>query len=275
MRRPVHIACLQTQPKPDFETALLEALELAAIAVEQGAQVLFLPEYCGGIRTQGGMFAPPALPEASHPVLSGLRAFAKTHDIWISVGSLAVPDGNAKVINRSLLVDCTGAVVSRYDKLHLFDIQLSDQEVYRESARVTPGQDCVVSHTDWAVIGHSICYDLRFPNLYRDMAQAGAEILMVPSAFTKKTGQAHWHVLNRARAIENGAFVISACAVGTVEGEGEAYGHSLIVTPWGEVLADAGAQRGVIHTTLDLDDVAIARGKIPSLQHDRPYDKKY
>ena len=229
MRTPVHIACLQTQPKADFEAALTEALDLAAIAVEQGAQALFLPEYCGGLKTKGGMFAPPALPESSHPVLTGLRGFAKAHDVWISVGSLAVPGRAGKVINRSLLLDRTGAVVSRYDKLHLFDIQLSDQEVYRESARVTPGQHCIVSNVDWAVIGHSICYDLRFPNLYRDMAQAGAEVLIVPSAFTKKTGQAHWHVLNRARAIENGAFVVSACAVGTVEGGGEAYGHSLII----------------------------------------------
>ena len=273
MRTPVHIACLQTQPKADFEAALTKALDLAAIAVEQGAQALFLPEYCGGLKTKGGMFAPPALPGSSHPVLTGLRGFAKAHDVWISVGSLAVPVRAGKVINRSLLLDRTGAVVSRYDKLHLFDIQLSDQEVYRESARVTPGQHCIVSNVDWAVIGHSICYDLRFPNLYRDMAQAGAEVLIVPSAFTKKTGQAHWHVLNRARAIENGAFVVSACAVGTVEGGGEAYGHSLIINPWGEVVADAGAQRGVVHATIDLDDVAVARGKIPSLQHDRPYEK--
>ena len=273
MRSPVHIACLQTQPKPNFEAALAEALDLATVAVGQGAQVLFLPEYCGGLRTKGGMFAPPALPEASHPVLTGLRGFAQAHDVWISVGSVAVPGSAGKVINRSLLLDRTGTVVSRYDKLHLFDIQLSDQEVYRESARVTPGQHCVVSNIGWTVIGHSICYDLRFPNLYRDMAQAGAEVLIVPSAFTKKTGQAHWHVLNRARAIENGAFVVSACAVGTVEGGGEAYGHSLIVNPWGEVVADAGAQRGVVYATLDLQEVVVARGKIPSLQHDRPYEK--
>ncbi|MDG2403807.1 MAG: carbon-nitrogen hydrolase family protein [Paracoccaceae bacterium] len=273
MRRLVHIACLQTQPKPDFEAALAEALDLAAIAVDQGAQVLFLPEYCGGLRTKGGMFAPPALPESSHPVLTGLRGFAQVHDVWISVGSVAVPSSAGKVINRSFLLDCAGAVVSRYDKLHLFDIQLSDHEVYRESARVTPGKQCVVSRVDWAVIGHSICYDLRFPNLYRDMAQAGAEILVVPSAFTKKTGQAHWHVLNRARAIENGAFVVSTCAVGLVEGGGEAYGHSLIINPWGEVVADAGGQRGVVHATIDLDEVVAARGKIPSLQHDKPYSK--
>lgn len=271
MRRRMHIACLQTQPKPDFEAALAEALDLATTAVTRGAKVLFLPEYCGGLRTEGSMFAPPAEREETHPVLRGLCDFAKDHNVWISVGSVAVPSMDEKVINRSLLIDRSGQITNRYDKLHLFDIQLSENEVYRESARVTPGQAAVLSHTDWAVIGHSICYDLRFPHLYRQMAQAGAEILAIPSAFTKKTGEAHWHILNRARAIENGAFVVAACAVGSVIGGGEAYGHSLIVNPWGEVIADAGAWRGVVDATIDLAEVASARGKIPSLRHDRPF----
>ena len=267
MRRRMHIACLQTQPKPDFEAALAEALDLAATAVMRGAKVLFLPEYCGGLRTEGSMFAPRAEREETHLVLRGLCDFAKDHNVWISVGSVAVPSMDEKVINRS------GQITNRYDKLHLFDIQLSENEVYRESARVTPGQAAVLSHTDWAVIGHSICYDLRFPHLYRQMPQAGAEILAIPSAFNKKTGEAHWHILNRAREIENGAFVVAACAVGSVIGGGEAYGHSLIVNPWGEVIADAdaGAGRGVVDATIDLAEVASARGKILSLRHDCPF----
>jgi deaminated glutathione amidase len=271
MTRPLHIACLQTRPRPDFQSALEEALGLAATAVDGGAEFLALPEYCGGLKTEGSALVPPAAPEDDHPVLQGLREFAGAQNIWIAIGSVAVPGPESKIRNRGFVIDNTGEIRSRYDKIHMFDIQLSDTEVYRESALVSGGHQAVLTDTPFAVVGHSICYDLRFPALYRDLAQAGAEILMVPAAFTKKTGEAHWHVLNRARAIENGAYVVAPCAIGMVEGGGESYGHSLIINPWGEVIADGGTAPGIVQATIDLDQVAAARAKIPSLEHDRSF----
>lgn len=271
--RSLTIACLQTRPMPDFQSAISEALGLAEEAVSKGAQLLCLPEYCGGLKTEGSAFAPPAAPQESHPFLSAMRSFANDHSVWILIGSIAVPGPNGKLINRGFLVDDNGEIRGSYDKIHMFDIQLSDTEIYRESAQVEAGGKACLHETPWAIIGHTICYDLRFPHLYRDLAQAGAEILAAPAAFTKKTGEAHWHILNRARAIENGCFVVSACAIGSVEGGGASYGHSLIIDPWGKVLADGGDVKGVAIAELDLDAVAAARTKIPSLGNDRTYEK--
>lgn len=271
MTRPLNIACLQTRPKPDFGSAITEALALAETAVSVGAELIALPEYCGGLRTEGAAFAPPAANEAEHPVLLELRQLAERHAVWVIVGSVAITGPGGKIYNCSFAIDDSGRIISRYRKIHLFDIELSSGEVYRESALVAPGNEAVVFDTPFGRIGHSICYDLRFPDLYRQMSQAGAEILLVPAAFTKKTGEAHWHALNRARAIENGAFVVAPCAIGPVDGGGESYGHSLIVDPWGEVLADGGTLPGVVHATVDLDQVATVRGRIPSLKHDRKF----
>jgi predicted amidohydrolase len=275
MARPLTIACLQTRPMPDFDSAIGEALPLASRAVDDGAELLCLPEYCGGLMTRDGAILPPAAPEAGHPVLAALCAFAARAGVWMQIGSIAV-DGppnttGATIINRGFLVDAGGAIRARYDKIHMFDIQLSEAEVYRESAYVTAGAEAVIENTPWARIGHTICYDLRFPGLYRDLAQAGAEILTVPAAFTQTTGEVHWHVLNRARAIENGTFVVAACAHGPCPGGGATYGHSLIISPWGKVLADGGEGPGVVQATIDLDEVAAARARIPSLSHDREY----
>ncbi|MEL6479440.1 MAG: carbon-nitrogen hydrolase family protein [Pseudomonadota bacterium] len=269
--RPLTIACLQTRPMPDFDTAIAEALELAERAVVEGAEFLTLPEYCGGLVTEGSAIKAPAAPEESHPVLQALQGFAVQQSVWIMAGSVAVPGPEGTIINRGVVIDATGARVARYDKIHMFDIQLSETEVYRESAYVSPGSEARLVPTPWGQVGHTICYDLRFPGLYRDLAQAGAEILSAPAAFTQKTGEAHWHVLNRARAIENGCFVVSPCAHGAVPGGGAAYGHSLIIGPWGEVLADGGEGPGVITAKIDLDQVSEARGRIPSLGHDRAY----
>jgi len=214
---------------------------------------------------------PPSAPEASHPVLAALRSFAAEAGVWIQVGSLAVAGPEGRIVNRGFLLDDAGAVRARYDKIHMFDVQLSEDEVYRESAHVSPGAEAVIEDTPWGRIGHTICYDLRFPCLYRDLAKAGAEILTVPAAFTKRTGEAHWHVLIRARAIENGAFVVAAAACGAVPGGGETYGHSLIVDPWGAVLAEGGEAPGVALARIDLDAVAAVRAQIPSLSHDRDY----
>ena len=275
MARPLTIACLQTRPVPDFDSAIAEALPLARRAVGDGAQLLCLPEYCGGLMSRDGAIVPPASTEDNHPVLAALRSFAAEAGVWMQIGSIAI-DGpqnaiGGTVINRGFMVDAGGAIRAPYDTIHMFDIQLSETEIYRESTYVTAGAEAVVEETPWARIGHTICYDLRFPQLYRDLAHAGAEILTVPAAFTQKTGEVHWHVLNRARAIENGAFVVAPCAYGPCPGGGDTYGHSLIIDPWGKVLADGGTGPGVVQATIDLDAVATARAKIPSLTHDRGY----
>jgi predicted amidohydrolase len=265
------IACLQTRPMADFTSALAEAIKLAEQAVAEGASFLMLPEYCGGLMSDGFKLTPPHAVESNHPVLAGLRAFAAENNVWLLIGSIAITGSGEKLINRGFMIDNTGHIVSRYDKIHMFDIQLSETEVYKESATVSAGGQAVLVDTPLGCVGHSICYDLRFPQLYRDLAQAGAEVLVTPAAFTKKTGQAHWHVLNRARAIENGAFVIAPCAVGEVPGGGEAYGHSLIIAPWGEILADGGPEGCVVIADIDMAEVASARQRVPSLSHDRDY----
>lgn len=273
MARSLTVACLQTRPMPDFESATTEALDLAAKAVAQGATLLALPEYCGGLVSDGPALNPPVAEDEAHPVVIALRDFSAKHGVWTLIGSVAVPGPDGMLINRGFLVDDQGALHGRYDKIHMFDIQMSETAVYRESARVAPGDCSVLHETPFGMLGHTICYDVRFPHLYRDLAHAGAEILATPAAFTKKTGELHWHILNRARAIENGAYVIAPCAYGEVPGGGEAYGHSLIIDPMGAVLADGGEGAGIITAEIDLDKAAEARGKIPSLSHDRAYTK--
>ena len=271
MAREVRIGCVQTRPLATFDEAIEEARRLAGDAVAAGAELVCLPEYCGGLKSEGGLFAPPTAPEAQHPVLDALRGFAGDSGVWMLIGSIAVDGPGDRLVNRGYVIDDHGDIQARYDKIFLFDVDLSPTQQYRESAVVAPGEHAVVADTPWGRLGMTICYDLRFPQLYRTLAQAGAEILVVPAAFTKVTGEAHWHVLNRARAIENGAVVVAPCAVGAVPGGGAAYGHSLVVSPWGEVLADGGDGVGYVVTTVDVDSVAIARGRIPSLQHDRQF----
>ena len=271
MTREVRIGCVQSRPLATFDEAIEEARRLAGDAVAAGAELVCLPEYCGGLKSEGGLFAPPTAPEAGHPVLAALRDFASEAGVWMLIGSIAVDGPGDRLINRGYVVDGRGDVRARYDKIFLFDVDLSPTQRYRESAVVAPGERAVLVDTPWGRLGLTICYDLRFPQLYRSLAQAGAEILAVPAAFTKVTGEAHWHVLNRARAIENGAVVVAPCAVGEVPGGGAAYGHSLIVSPWGEVLADGGDGVGYVVATVDVEGVANARGRIPNLEHDRRF----
>ena len=273
MARKLKLACLQTRPKANVEEAIKQALHLADLAVAKGIQFLFLPEYCGGLQSVGSTFSPPSFSEGAHPFLKTFKAYSRKHSIFTMIGSIAISGEKNRIINRGFVIDCLGRVLSSYDKIHMFDIQISETEVYRESANVTAGALSSLVNTPFAQVGHTICYDLRFPHLYRDLSKAGAEILCVPAAFTKKTGQAHWHILNQARAIENGAFVVSPCAVGSIKGGGECYGHSLIVNPWGEILADGGTDVGVVISEINLDEVLEARKKIPSLMHDKPYTR--
>jgi len=271
MARPLTVACLQTRPMPDFDAAIGEALPLAGRAADDGSELLCLPEYCGGLMTRDGVIRPPAAAEDSHPVLAALCDFAAEAGVWMQIGSIAV-DGppnatGGTIINRGFLVDAQGTIRARYDKIHMFDVQLSEAEVYRESTYVTPGAAAVVEDTPWARIGHTICYDRRFPGLYRDLAQAGAEILTVPAAFTQKTGEVHWHVLNRARAIENQVYVLAPDQVGRGASGIANYGNSMIVDPWGTIVARAADGDGVVLADIDLGYLQRVRREIPCLEH--------
>ena len=269
------VSCLQTRPRPDFDSAIEEGLKLAEKSLNEQPSIICLPEYCGGLKSEDGRFVPPHTDERSHPFLSEFKNFAKKNDVWISIGSVAISYSSKKYLNRSILLNNSGEITHRYDKINFFDINLGAQENnFLESETVNPGSESSIAKTPFGVLGFSVCYDLWFAQLYRTLAKRGSEILLVPSAFTKKTGEAHLHILNRARAIENGAFVISACATGPIDGGGECYGHSLIIDPWGKVLADGGVGPGVISAKINLSNVKETREKIPSLNHDRDFKLK-
>jgi predicted amidohydrolase len=279
MSAKVTVACIQNCATPDLEANLAETKAMTREAAAEGARLICLPEYFSCLDVENGRLKIPAFAEDRHPALPAYQALADELGAWILVGSLPIEaqggsgggNGGGKAVNRSYLLDDAGRIVARYDKIHLFDVDLAEGESYRESATIAPGGRAVVADTPWGRMGLSICYDLRFPQLYRALAQAGAEILSVPAAFTRTTGAAHWHILNRARAIENGAFVIAPCQNGVHAGGAATYGHSLIIDPWGEVLADGGEDSGVVLAELDMAAVAKARGMIPSLRHDRPF----
>ena len=260
---------------PETNLALAGAALDAAAA--DGAGFVLTPEVTNCVSASRARQVEVLRPEASDPVLAGLRDRAAKRGVWLLIGSLALktddPDG--RFANRSFLIAPDGAIAARYDKIHMFDVTLSESERYRESDGFRPGNRAVVADTPFARIGLSICYDLRFPQLYRALAGAGAQILTVPAAFAVATGRAHWEVLLRARAIETGAFVLAPAQCGThpaTTGRArETWGHSLAVAPWGEVLADAGDRPGVALIDLDVDRVAEARGRVPSLRHDRDF----
>lgn len=264
-------ACVQNCATPDVEADIAILAKLVDKAGAQGASLIALPEYCAGLDAKNGMLRPFAVPESDHPVLPAMAERAKAHKAWILVGSIGVKAADGRIFNRGYMLTPDGAIAARYDKIHMFDVDLGDGHSYRESATIVAGADAVLSPCVGGPIGLSICYDLRFASLYRTLAKAGAQMLAVPAAFTRITGNAHWHILNRARAIENGAYVISPCQYGTLAGGSECYGHSLIIDPWGRVLADGGESEGVITAEIDLAEVAKTRGRIPSLSHDRPY----
>lgn len=264
-------ACVQNCATPDVEADIAILAKLVDKAGAAGASLIALPEYCAGLDTKNGMLHPFAVPESDHPVLPAMAALARTHKAWILVGSIGIKAADGRIFNRSYMLAPDGAIAARYDKIHMFDVDLGDGHTYRESATIMPGNEAVLSPCVGGPVGLSICYDLRFASLYRTLAKAGAQMLAVPAAFTRITGEAHWHILNRARAIENGAYVLAPCQYGTLAGGSECYGHSLIIDPWGRVLADGGENEGVITAEIDLSEVAKTRGRIPSLIHDRPF----
>jgi predicted amidohydrolase len=214
-----------------------------------------------------------AQPEEGNAALAHFRALAKELGIWLHVGSMSVVVGPEKLANRAFLIAPTGAVAARYDKIHMFDVDLPNGEKYRESRTFVPGSKAVLAELPWGKLGITICYDLRFPHLYRTLAKAGATMLAIPAAFTVPTGEAHWHALMRARAIETECFVMTAAQAGTHENGRKTYGHSLVVAPWGEVIAEAKESvPSVVLAELDLGAVAAARSKVPSLDHDRAFE---
>lgn len=241
-------------------------------ARDAGAQLIATPENTGLLGADTADTLAKALPESSHPVLALAQSFARQHGVWILIGSIHVRVDAERCRNRSYLIDAEGRVVAHYDKIHMFDARLPHGE-YRESATFVPGERAVVADTPWGKLGMTICYDVRFAQLYRKLAQAGATMLSVPAAFTVPTGQAHWHVLLRARAIEHGCYVLAPAQVGLHANGRRTYGHSVIVAPWGEVLADAGdAGPGVVTAEIDPEEIRKAREALPSLGHDRPFE---
>ena len=264
------VACLQNCAGPDMTQNVESALDLGRNAHRDGADLLCFPEFFTCLDMDDSGLTVGACLESEHPALARLRAFSRELGVWMLLGSLAIRAASGKLRNRSFLLDSTGEIVARYDKIHLFDVDLPNGEVYRESDIFEPGAQAVVAPTPWGLMGLSVCYDLRFAGLYRALAQAGALFLTVPAAFTKTTGEAHWHALLRARAIETGSYVIAPCQFGT-HGASVSYGHSLVVDPWGEVVADAGDGPGYVLATVQPSHVTKVRSMIPALRHDRPF----
>jgi deaminated glutathione amidase len=273
MSGPFTAACVQFTAGDDPEANLATVAELCRRARASGAELIMTPEVTNFV-AGGRRRREIARGEAADPVLAGLREVARELGAWVLIGSLAIDlssEGEQRLANRSFLIDASGAVVARYDKIHMFDVDLAGGESYRESNAYRPGAHTVVAETPWGRLGMSVCYDLRFPHLYRALAQAGADFLAVPSVFTVPTGRAHWHVLLRARAIENGAFVFAPAQCGEHAEGRRSYGHSLIADPWGEVLADGGETAGIVTARIDPARIAEARRMVPSLKHDRSF----
>jgi predicted amidohydrolase len=271
MTQPFQLACVQNSAVAEVARNIEICARLTREACDRGAQIVCLPEYFSGVALRDGLLHPAAFPEDRHPVLQAFADLARDRRVWLLLGSLGVTSSDGRIFNRAYLLDRGGRVAARYDKIHMFDVELAAGQPLRESATIAPGDHAVTADTELGRIGFSICYDLRFPQLYRRLAQAGAEILTVPAAFTRMTGEAHWHVLNRARAIENGCFVAAPCQFGTLPGGAECFGHSLIVDPWGRVLADGGDGEGVILAEIDLAQLHAARARIPAISHDRAF----
>src|ERR671917_1602215 len=263
-------ACIQMRSGRDVLKNRDDAVALVREAASQGAHFAQTPEMTSLVCRDRAELFDKVGPEAQDPVLAALREIARERGIMVQIGSIAVKEGD-KVANRAFLIDASGEVVASYDKIHLYDVDLPNGESWRESATYTGGAWAVAAETPWGYLGMTICYDVRFAALYKALADNGASFLSAPAAFTKQTGEAHWHVLHRARAIETGSFMISAAQGGVHEDGRETFGHSLIVDPWGRILAEAESEPGVILAEIDVAQVADARARIPVLKHARPF----
>jgi len=265
------VGCVQMTSGREPAANFAAAAELIRAARVGGAELILTPETSNMMEPRRRLMMEKARPEEDDPGIAEFAALAQELRCWLLLGSAVVRVAEDKAANRSLLFDPDGRVAARYDKIHMFDVEIPDGQSYRESKAFRPGNAAVVAELPWGRLGLTVCYDLRFPQLYRSLAKAGADFLSVPSAFTRFTGAAHWHVLLRARAIETGCFVFAPAQCGTHESGRETFGHSLIVAPWGEVLADGGEAPGVTLAEIDPDLVAKARGMVPALTHDRPF----
>lgn len=271
MSQTVKVALVQMSSGPDIAENIIAAETMIRQAAAQGAQFILTPENTCHIRLPAAEKLKSAHPAEGHPAITRFSALAKELGVWLLAGSISILLPEEKLYNRSLLFDAKGNIVAQYDKIHLFDVDLPTGERHRESNVVKPGDRAVIAETPWGKVGMTICYDLRFAALYRTLAQAGAKILAVPAAFTVPTGKAHWHTLLRARAIENGAFILAPAQCGTHHNGRTTYGHSLIIDPWGVILAEGGDETGIFMADLDMNAVDVARNAIPALKHDRFY----
>jgi predicted amidohydrolase len=270
-------ALIQTRTPADQAAALAQIEPLIRQAAADGAQLIVTPEGSNLLQRDRAKLLAVLQPLETDPFVQGVRALAGALKTWVLIGSALVArasdtTSSARAANRAVLIDSEGEIVTTYDKLHMFDVDLPNGDRYRESSLYQPGEEARLVDTPWGKLGLTICYDMRFPQLYRALAQAGADIIAVPAAFTRPTGEAHWEVLLRARAIENGVFILAAAQGGVHEDGRGTWGHSIAIDPWGRILAEAdGDQPGVVMADLNLDDVASTREAIPSLKNERPF----
>lgn len=276
---------MSTLPAPRFKCALVQmcsgrhvarnvadAVDLIRAAAAGGAEYIQTPECTTLMETEKRRLVAELSPEQDNPSLAVFSELANDIKRWLHIGSMGIRSSDGRIANRSYLFGPDGAVAARYDKIHMFDVDLGDGESYRESASYVPGSEAVIAELPWGGLGMTICYDLRFPALYRALAKGGAEFLAVPAAFTRMTGEAHWNTLLRARAIEAQCFVFAAAQGGRHENGRETYGHSLVITPWGDVLTEGGSEPGVFFADIDLEVLRDFRRRVPSLTHDRPFE---
>jgi deaminated glutathione amidase len=264
---PFTVACVQTNAGRTVASNLETVRRLVRDARDDGAEFILTPENVAILEPKGEALRAQAEPWEGNSLVSAFGTLAGEVKAWLLAGSIPVTAPSGKVFNRSVLFDDTGAVVAHYDKIHLFDVDLPSGERYRESSTFEAGDRAVIAETPWGTVGLSVCYDVRFPHLYRQLAQAGARYLVVPSAFTRTTGEAHWHVLLRARAIENQMFVFAPAQRGHHGGQRRSYGHALVVDPWGVVIAECGDHEGFALAKLDFDYQDQVRRNLPCLSH--------
>ena len=261
-------ACVQLNSGNDLVANLQAIAAAVREAAAQGAHFILLPEYAALLDGSGRVMRDHSFAEDAHPALEECRKLARETASWLLVGSLTIKIDDARMANRSYLLSPDGTVAAHYDKIHMFDVTLPSGKVIRESNAYQPGNRAVIAPTPWGLLGMTVCYDLRFPQLFRALSRAGAQFLAVPASFQRETGVAHWHALLRARAIENLAYVFAPAMCGEHPGNRSTYGHSLIIDPWGKIIAELGAEPGICYAEINPSEVERVRTRLPSLTHD-------